>query len=291
MDELTKKTLKNKFDLDIISIEKCAYNNFQYNYLIKNSNNTSFFLRYMDSKKNINNYPEKISKLHIALNGNSKKEYKIPIWYSTNQGEIMFEINGVNYILLEYLPRQNLTKGNWNVNKVLDSLATLHQELREITDYKKLNSFFNILNIEELNQCPENFHFIEKGIEKILHYSNYELLSNYKKQIIHGDFHSNNIFPTVDNKIGIIDFFNSTYDTILFDYMELLDMFPEEVDIILKDLKQSEGIGLTMRDFQFLKLVKAVYFLNQLNKNFKYNVRLKGGAATYLWCRDIIKKF
>ena len=109
MDELTKKTLKNKFDLDIISIEKSAYNNFQYNYLIKNSNNTSFFLRYMDSKKNINNYPEKISKLHIALNGNSKKEYKIPIWYSTNQGEIMFEINGVNYILLEYLPRQNLT--------------------------------------------------------------------------------------------------------------------------------------------------------------------------------------
>ena len=32
MDELTKKTLKNKFDLDIISIEKSAYNNFQYNY-------------------------------------------------------------------------------------------------------------------------------------------------------------------------------------------------------------------------------------------------------------------
>lgn len=291
MDELIKKTLKNEFNLDIISIEKCAYNNFQYNYLINNSDNTSFFLRYMDSQKNINHYPGKISKLHLALNRNSKKGYKVPIWYSTNKREIIFDIDGINYILLEYLPRQNLTKSNWNINKVLDSLTIMHQDLREIIDHKKLNSFFNILDIEELNHCPENFYFIEKGIEKIINYSNYELLSNYKKQIIHGDFHSNNIFPTINNKIGIIDFFNSTYDTILFDYMELLDMFPEEVDIILEHLQQSEGVELTIRDFQYLKLVKAVYFLNQLNKNFKYNVRLKGGAATYLWSVDIIKNF
>ncbi|NVY97180.1 phosphotransferase [Lactobacillus sp. DCY120] len=225
----------------------------------------------------------------------NQDDFCVPEWILSIDGKATMNFRNSKYILLTMLPTEKKTLENWNYNKVLNILSKMHLILSKLSKNNSIiNSELTFFNF--VNPCSRHLdgyfkNILATSINAVTDNYRFNYLKNYKRQIIHGDFHSSNVFPGKNNKLNIIDFFNSTFDTPLFDLMELMDLFPENKFNILDKYNDWNNCQFTMRDFEYLKFVKAVFYLNRMNENIRFNSRLKGGAMTIKWAITIIDNY
>lgn len=271
--------ISSYYGINVISIRTNYQSNFVYDYIIHDDCNNLYYLRYLNSKKNILNDICVLQHIHNVLQ--KRKTFCVPKWILSIDGNSTLNYNDNNYILLSKLSHKKRTSTNWNYNKIFNNLIEMHVALLEVSNKNKDElTFFNIINSKYQNIQGEFGQILKIAIKTIIDYPRFEYLRNYKRQIIHGDFHSSNVFPGENNKTNIIDFFNSTNDTPLFDLLELMDLFPENKFNILDKYNNLNRSVFKMKDFEYLKFVKATFYLNRINENYKLNSRLKGGSET-----------
>lgn len=271
------------------SITPNYQSNFVYDYFISDNKGKSYYLRYFNAQKNILNNIDELQKIHTILQ--NCNEFCVPEWILSVDDKATINFRNSSYILLTMLSTGKKTLENWNYNKVLNALSEMHSVLAENLPINNESSFFNFVipKNQHLNGCFGDT--LVSSIDAVINNDRFDYLKSYKRQVIHGDFHSSNVFPGEDNTLNIIDFFNSTFDTPLFDLLELMDLFPKNKWDILNKYNNRNKSQFTTQDFEYLRFVKAVFYLNKMNENIKFNSRLKGGAMTIKWATNIIDNY
>lgn len=288
MNEDLKHNIENEYGLEIVKVHEELQSNFVYDYIIVDLYNNSYYLRYVNPSKNLVSDLKTIFKIHDYLN-NHADYFNVPKWYRTLNGNITIKNGGFEYILLELLPSDSTNIG-WTEDYFYTAQNELHKLLSEIPLSKnKFTSFFEFLKKDEQHFEGDLGNFLQEGADRISVDKRFRKL-NHAQQIIHGDFHSNNIFAGKD-RINIIDFFNATWDTPLFDLMELIDIFPQQHEKILLKYNHQSDVEIDLSDMQYLKVVKALFYLNRINDNYEINIRLRGSKSTVTWAVSVIGKY
>lgn len=267
-------------------------NNFAYNYILVDVSGNEYYYRFCDDRKNIGLPVEEIYKIHSQFN--EENDVYIPKWFCTRDDNCTYsKLNNLyRYCLLEMLYEEEKEIG---VYDIANALFNLHNYLLKVPIQYSNLSLISLLSRDiNTKDVPQNISdILTMSKEKLYGLGVVEMFNVIPSQIIHGDFHKNNII-TLKNKLGVIDFFNATYDARIFDISDAQDLFENEYDKnMLLDI-YSDRVRISRLEhylLQFCKPIKSIIFLMQVCENYRFNIRLRGAKETVTDSLSTLKIF
>ncbi len=267
-------------------------NNFAYNYILVDVMEREYYYRFCDDRKNIGLPIEEIYKIHNQFN--EENDVYIPKWFCTRDDNCVYStLNNLHrYCLLEMLHGEEKEIG---VYDIANALLKLHDYLLRVSIQYPNYSLVSLLskNINTKDVPKDILDVLTMSKEKLYHLGVIEMFNTIPSQIIHGDFHKNNIIK-LKNRLGVIDFFNATYDARIFDISDAQDLFKNKcdknmlLDIYIDRMKISRLENYLL---QFCKPIKSIVFLMQVCENYRFNIRLKGAKETVTDSLSTLKIF
>lgn len=284
--------LDSEYCRKAILVQEVLQNNFAYNYIITDRNGKKYYYRYCDDQKNIGISLRDVYKIHNQFHGSG---FYIPKWFCTLKNEITSSFNGVDhYCLLEML---DITRKPFMPVKVAESLAELHRYLQSVSELSSNLSLIDIVsNTKKVyyKNIPNKILLVmNKSLKKL---DQLDLISQFQKlphQLIHGDFHKNNVSLT-KHFMYVFDFFNSTLDSRIFDLSEAMDLFDNKIDKKLFLKSYILNFPLTLNEIDLLpycKIIKNIVFLSQILENYRFNIRLRGAKKTVNDALNVLSTF
>ena len=237
------------------------------------SQNTNYFIQVLDKKKYIFTIFEEFISCEdipyfIDFIDFLKEHGDLPVagFLKNKSGNKIFDIKIKNQnkkaIIVDFLKGESLKKiDKIHMKELAMTIASLHQTSSYLS-YKHRNKHFNLSNLVKFNKDKikdsQYQKFVDGNFSNILSLIKSFEKANLTKIHIHGDAFIDN-FLFQDNKItGIIDFYMSGYEFLLYEIATIIISWCFEFDIKTKKLTYHPELKET-----FLQEYKKTVFLSE----------------------------
>lgn len=271
--------IKREYGINIMKLDRIKANNFHFHYILTTYDNKKYFLRYCEDQKDLAKDIYTILKIHEHL---SFKKTPVSKVVQTLSGKLTVMIENQIFCLFEYIDKKQPPTG-YDYYQTGKLLGRIHKELIDVYENKmeeKVNSILNLLKLEythkELPKDIEKIYlFVDSYIQK---HNLIEKLDVLPKQLLHGDYHNNNILYDGCN-YHVIDFFNLTLDPKVFDIADVILVIEQEenkIEFLKGYTTINEITKYELDNIENAYILKNFLFFKRLISNYSINIRLYG---------------